>query len=216
LRQISLVLLALLGGLAVMFVSLQVARTEERQNATLRLALYGYNAVLSGVVLLGVLGLINLLPYLRVRPFSALAATTDWTAHSLYSLAPASQNLLRDLEKPLKIYVILSGQREILRRDVQALLENVRAVNPKIEVEYLSPDFSQERVKELEKTYRMTDREGILLVYGIPPGEENDFVTADDLQPPQFDPHNQQGGPQSQFQGEWAIMQRLTLLTSSK
>ena len=49
-------LLALFGGLALMFVSLLPARAVERTDPALRRLLYGYNAVLSGLLMLAIGG----------------------------------------------------------------------------------------------------------------------------------------------------------------
>src|SRR5262249_30978857 len=47
--------LALFGGLALMFASLQLGRGMERQNQNIRRLIYGFNAVLTGLLLLAVL-----------------------------------------------------------------------------------------------------------------------------------------------------------------
>ena len=51
--QLWVCLLAMVGGLAIMFVSLLPLRAVERSNAVLRRLLYGYNAMLTGLLLLG-------------------------------------------------------------------------------------------------------------------------------------------------------------------
>src|SRR5262249_41531898 len=56
-------LLLLFVGLAVMFLSLQLGRTQERTNIVVRRLLYGYNSVLTGLLLLSILGLCNVLAY---------------------------------------------------------------------------------------------------------------------------------------------------------
>src|SRR5437868_2536046 len=58
-------LAVLLAGLAIMFVSLQVVRSEERTSAVLRRLVYGYNAVLTGVLLLLILTVVNVLVTLK-------------------------------------------------------------------------------------------------------------------------------------------------------
>src|SRR5438445_12469218 len=47
--RIYVVLLAIVGGLGIMFASLQLGRSQERTNPGLRVLLYGYNAVLMGL-----------------------------------------------------------------------------------------------------------------------------------------------------------------------
>src|SRR5262249_31514427 len=72
-------LFAFVSGLALMFASLQLARSEERSNPTLRRMFYGYNAVLSGILLLIILIVLNVFVSLR------FPATVDFTAGSLYT-----------------------------------------------------------------------------------------------------------------------------------
>src|SRR5437762_2027264 len=59
--QLWVCVLAMLGGLAIMFVSLLPARAVERSNMVLRRLLYGYNAVLTGLLLLAILMVVNVL-----------------------------------------------------------------------------------------------------------------------------------------------------------
>ncbi len=71
---------ALIGGLVLMFVGLIQARTFERTRPNLRRLLYGYNAILTSLLLVLIVGLINLLPYSGVQPFSYANESIDWTA----------------------------------------------------------------------------------------------------------------------------------------
>jgi hypothetical protein len=159
------------SGLAIMFLSLQVARTEERSNPLLRRLVYGYNAVLTGLLVLGILVVTNVLSYAYFNP------TYDWTSASIYSLSSQSESRLRGLTKPTKIYVILPKQDELdtLRR-MQGLLDNCKAISDKIQVEYLSPDVDRERVAQLQEKYKFTDRMGILVVYGTEPNIQSQFI----------------------------------------
>src|SRR5687767_5384425 len=52
-----------LAGLLIMFVSLQLARTEQRANALLRRILYGFNSVFVGLLLLLVLIALNVVAF---------------------------------------------------------------------------------------------------------------------------------------------------------
>src|SRR5262249_2167450 len=55
-----------LAGLLIMFLSLQLASSEQRKNAALRRALYGFNAVFVGILLLLVLAALNVVSFLKV------------------------------------------------------------------------------------------------------------------------------------------------------
>ncbi len=56
-------ILALVGGLGLMFASIQIGRGMERQNQRVRLLIYGNNAVLMSLLLLAVLVIPNVLAY---------------------------------------------------------------------------------------------------------------------------------------------------------
>src|SRR5262249_45007827 len=66
-----------LAGLAIMFASLLLARTEERSKPLLRRLLYGFNAVLTGLLLLALLVVLNILAYIY------LPTASDWTSSGL-------------------------------------------------------------------------------------------------------------------------------------
>lgn len=162
----------LLVGLALVFVSLQLGRTEERSNHLLRRLLYGYNAVLTGILLCTILIVVNVLVSVY------LTRTYDWTAQSIYALSSLSENVLRALDKPAKVYVIMpqGGDEFMIVRRVQGLLDNCRAVNPKLQVEYLSPDLDRDHVNDLAQRYHFAERIGLLVVYGIDPNTEHQFI----------------------------------------
>src|SRR5205823_235948 len=65
-------LVVLLAGLAVMFVGLQAARSEERSNPALRRLVFGYNSALGGLLLLILLAVVN--AYVSARYTAAIEA----------------------------------------------------------------------------------------------------------------------------------------------
>jgi hypothetical protein len=206
--RLALCLLALLCGLAVMFISLQLARTRERSSAWMRRLLYGYNAVLTGLLLLAILGVFNVLTYVRLWPFTYFSNTTDWTTSSIYSLSPASRNLLAALDKPVKIYALMPNA--FAQSEFKTLMDNVRAVTNSVEVEYLSPDLSPRRVAELRKKYHFLEGVGVLLTYGTEPHEAHDFIKIEDI----FVENPQTNG--FQFNGEDALITHLSALEQGK
>jgi hypothetical protein len=152
--------LAELAGLVLMFASLLLARTEERSNAILRRLLYGYNAVLTGLLLLAILVVANVLVY------TLWPASYSWTkTRGLYALSPRSKNILMNLKHPARAYVIMA-QGGRLFRDVQKLLDNCQSVTDKFQVEYIAPDLQPDDVKKLMARYPdLPIERGILLVY---------------------------------------------------
>src|SRR5262249_51682440 len=110
--------------------------------------------------------------------------------------------------KPVKAYVLLSSRMEF-KRDVEILMNNCRAVNPRFEVEYLSPTLNQDQVKELAKKYKMPAIEGILLVSGTEPNQDSEFIRLEEMV-------NDLDRSHSTFQGEYALMTKLNTLLEGK
>ncbi len=198
-------LIAFFGGLAIMFVGLQLGRTEERSRPFFRRLLYGYNTVLTTLLLMAILIVINVLVYVN------FATAIDFTASNLYSLSSRSKAILKEgLEKPTKIYVLMVVG-STLQQEMQTLLTNCREVNDKIEVKYLSPDLDEDQVRELERKYSFTGREGVLVVYGDPKEENHRFIPVDDL----FSVDSF-GSRELKFKGEDALMTALSALSEGK
>lgn len=173
--KVWVAIVVLVAGLALIFASLQLGRSEERSNYLLRRLLYGYNAVLTGILLLTILAVVNILVSIYWKD------SYDWTTQSLYALSSRSENILQGLAKPTKIYVILPKGGDLYRR-VQALLDNCRGVNDKLEVTYYSPDLERDKVKDLARDYQFTgERGGLLVVYGTPPNAEHQFINQEAL-----------------------------------
>jgi hypothetical protein len=215
-------LFLLFVGLAVMFLSLQLGRTQERTNIVVRRLLYGYNSVLTGLLLLSILGLCNVLAY-GYFPHKEDAETrsiysSDWTYSSLYNLSSRSENILAGINKPVHIYAILP-QRErddalgTLRR-VQGLLDNCRAINSRIQTEYLNPDLDREKISKLAEKYKITDPLGILVVYGNEPNTEHQFIPWNTL----YEGSNPFGQQRENrfFKGESELMTALSYLSGGK
>jgi hypothetical protein len=212
--RLGLSVIGLFGGLALMLISLQLARGEERANVGLRRLLYGYNAVLTGLLLLAILTVLNVLTYVRLPPFTVLNTTSDWTEANLFTLSPASKNLLASLDKPVKVFVLLPDS--LLLRWVKNMMDNCRAVTDKLEVEYISPEDSR-RVSELMKKYQITESLGILVVYGNEGSEQQEFINANELtnrDDTQFTREGQSKG--ILFEGENLLITKLTALTEGK
>jgi hypothetical protein len=202
--------LTVFGGLAVMFASLQGTRTEERSNATLRRLLYGYNAFLTGLLLLVILIITSTLLCIK------FPQSLDFTRSNIYTLSSQSVNMLKGLDKPTKVYVILS-RNDPLYDEVRTLLVNCREVNERLEVEEKSPQ--QDDLTDLETTYPQLAGEGVLVVYGDESPRDHRFIRRDDL----FTFDERRGMTRSsgesesfKFKGEDALMTQLRSLTEGK
>jgi hypothetical protein len=202
--QLWVCLLALFAGLAIMFLSLMPLRTVERSNATLRRLLYGYNAVLTGLLLLAILLVANVLVYNYVTP------SFDWTQSGIYSLSDRSKNILHALDKPTKVYAVVSSSSSM--RELKALLDNCRAVNEKLQVEYLDPDLDIAKMRKLYSDYQFDERLGMVVVYGEEGKAAHQVIKGSDI----FAADPSRSGDRFIFKGEDALMTALSYLEEGK
>jgi hypothetical protein len=200
------------GGMLVMLAGLQLSRGFGLAFPNLRRTVFGYNALLGSALLLCILGLINLLPYIRLAPFKYLNETYDWTKQRLYSLAPASKSLLGSLSEPVKVKVILS-EEDPLRGDVMTLLDNCKEATPKLDVESIAPEYNQDRLAALAKKYQIPSL-GLLVLYGTEPNETSEFIRKTEL----FEDSSPMNPTERKrnFTGEFALMKALDSLTQGK
>ena len=169
-------------GIALMFVSMLLARTEIRTQPQLRQALFGFNAVASGILLVAFLAAINVLIY------ATFPLTSEWSQRGLVSLSDSSKTILGLLKNktPVTAYVLLS-QNSPLYTDVKNLLDNCQAAAPadKFVVKYVPPESDSgiyndlaERFPELSPVAasilgarREVRGRGVLLVQGPLPSD---------------------------------------------
>jgi hypothetical protein len=152
---------AVIAGLAIMFASLLLARADVRTNPVLRRLLYGYNAVLSGLLMLALLVVLNIAVYVSF-PF-----TIDWTqTRGMHTLESGSKNVLEGLKEPTRIYVLMA-HGDMLTKEVRQLLENATAYSSKLQVQYISPDQEPRLYGEIAKKYPELLREGSIKRGGL-------------------------------------------------
>jgi hypothetical protein len=167
------------GGLVLMFAGLQLARNFERTRADLRRLLYGYNSILSVLLVISGLGLINVLPYANAAGFRWMGQTVDWTSSRIYTLKPTTVTMLKELNQPVKVYVMMPN--EMARKEVMTLLDNFRSYTPHISYETVSRDRDSSRLRELAQKYQLREAIGLLVVYGQGDSEVNEFIKFNDL-----------------------------------
>lgn len=206
--QLWVIALSMFVGLGITFFSLLLARAVERSNPLLRRLLYGFNAALSGLLLLAVLMVLNIFVYTFVT------ASYDWTESSIYTLSDRSRNILKALEKPTKIYVLMDTAASL--QELKTLMENVREVNEKVQVEYLQPDRNRGQIEDLTRQYpKLSGRTGVLVVYGAEGDAAHEFIKTSDIFA--SDPEARRGAQaRFLFRGEDALMTALNALQESK
>jgi hypothetical protein len=207
---------AVLGGLAISFGSLLLARKDVHTSPTLRRLLYGFNAGLSGMLLLAILVFLNLVLYL-LQERGTIEASYDCTKTGIYTLSPHTQRVLENLQQPVTVYLIWPMQDPTFN-EVVTLLNNCRALNDQFHYEVVSPDTRA--VYELRDKYQFTERFGMLVVYGPPGSSSYDFIPANELytRDRRPVPEGERGTPADRqlFKGEDALMSRLSFLTEER
>jgi hypothetical protein len=213
-----------LGGIVLLFLSLSLARGAERTSGPLRRLLYGFNAALSCILLLLILALINLLGYVRVRPFDTLGRTQDFTTSGINSIDSSTQAFLRTLDKPVRVVVLLDGTQQGIRyaRDMENLLELCRQNSPNFNWESLNPFRNRKEVLALAEEFQIPEPVGVLVIYGQ--GKEDrvwDFIEPDQLRTPpdpaeMADPMAAMRGGGGAFDGENALRKSLRYLMEGK
>ncbi|MBW4648806.1 MAG: Gldg family protein [Kastovskya adunca ATA6-11-RM4] len=111
----------------------------------------GTNAMIATLSMLVILGLIN---FLSVR----YGTRVDLTENQLLSLAPQSQQVVRNLEQPVKVWVF-DPNPDLSDRE---LLENYRRYSPNLEFQFVDP---QVQLSLAEKFKVQSPRE-VYLEYG--------------------------------------------------
>jgi hypothetical protein len=202
-------------GLFLSFVSLAINRTEERSDPTLRRLMYGYNAVVSGVLLLLVLTAGNVLAYMT------LPNLLDFTASGANSLDPNGDTakVLKSLDRKITVYMFLDEDENLTADWTRVLLTNFQdaAGSDKITVKQLPADLKNPELRELKKQYKFGDEPGLLLVA---PGEteqgtQSTFIRQSDLI--SFSP-GMSGGDRRQFNyvGESKLLSEIVFLGEGK
>jgi len=216
-QAIVLSALPLVGGLALMFVSLQAGRRVERQSQNVRRLIYGYNTVLTSLLLVAVLALPNVLAY--AYPFTkVLDRPFEWTKNEFFALDQRTRNVLQSLGTPVKVYLILPRNTYAMLNS-QRMLDYSRSVTGKLSWELVDPrdPANKSRLEELRKQYSLPDETGMLVVAeNSTSGKTHEFVPDSQLFEQQSDPQHPQRPPLLAYKGENALLNALISLTENK
>lgn len=206
--RVLLAIAASIAGLAIMFAGLQAARADERQVVGIRRYIYGFNAFLTGFLLLSVLVVINVLAFMR------LPTTIDATSSGAFSLADRSKQVLAQLDQPVTIYVILSDRWDFFS-ETKSLLSLIAEHTPRLTIEYLST-MDEAALQKLAKKFPRfaVDGQGLLIAINDDPTKTT-FISANDLVKSDFDQMSGGRGTE-QFLGEQKVINELTFLTAGK
>jgi hypothetical protein len=217
-----------IAALAILFGSLLLGRTDIRQDPVMRRVLFGYNTVLTGLVLLAALVLLNVVVYVTY-PF-----TLQWSSSlGLHSLNESSKNLLKGLKDPVEVYVLISPKQQVYD-DVKTLLQNAQAYTRQLQLRYISPDRDSGQYMALAQKFPVLLREteqlkgqfgglgfggevgrGVLLVTGTEGAgtRPHAFIPTESLVE---EKHMGRRGSVVIFKGEDAIMTQLDVLAQNE
>ena len=156
-----------------MFISMQPARAEERKSVILRRLLYGTNTLLTGLLVLLLLTVVNVMVFLK------LPENVITTAAGFKGLGDTSKDFLLSIKEPVKLYLIMpqdyvpptEGDRYTsLYADCKALLDAVESENKNVKAYFLSPATDDAEIKQVMSRYRIPEARrgqfGMLIAYG--------------------------------------------------
>jgi len=204
-------LVMLLVGAGLLFVSVQPARAEERNQPMLRKLVYGSNLALVMLLLLTVLVAGNVLAARKVPN------TLDTTETGFYTLSPETTKFLQRLDQPVVAYAILPpqarGEQGRTFEDARRLLEKCQEVsNGKLTVRLFGATTTPAEIERLAKKYPDVELNGLGILLTTGPDENRHaFIRASELR------STEGRGPDSKeiFVGESRILKELAFLTEN-
>src|SRR6266478_304966 len=147
----------LIGGLFAIVLWITSSRSALASISTGRSARYGANAAIYTLAFIGLLVAINYLSSLH-------HARIDLTAEKVYSLSSQSRNVVKQLQKPLKIYGFFQGGDNPAARE---LYDTFAYYSLKVTYELVDPD----KHPELAERYKVSVMGTTHLQYGGDNGE---------------------------------------------
>jgi ABC-type uncharacterized transport system involved in gliding motility auxiliary subunit len=147
----------LAGGIFAIVLWITSSRSELASISTGRSARYGANAVVYSIGFIGLLVAINYISSLH-------HTRLDLTAEKVYSLSSQSINVVKGLQKPLKLYGFFQGGENPAARE---LYETFAYYSPKLTYELVDPD----KHPELAERYKVSVMGTTHLQYGGDNGE---------------------------------------------
>lgn len=147
-RWVLIPLLLVILGAGVVFAAVQPARAEERNNRSVRMWVYGANLGLGALLLFVVLLVANVVISLRVPN------KLDTTASSFYSMSPNTEEVLANLDQPIRVYAVLPGFGSREENDLRDVLTRFQeASKDKFRVEFVSAVTNTGKLAQLKTDY---------------------------------------------------------------
>ncbi len=157
-------------GLALLFASMQLGRAEERSSLLIRRMMYGSNSVLSGLLLVLVLAAVNVAVAVKL-PDNVIT-----TSAAFQGLSDESRELLRTINEPVKIYLVMpeSFGDDVgmpgLFGECKALLRACEDRNSHIMAVFLTPATDMEEIRRTQERLEIPKDQrgsfGFMIGYG--------------------------------------------------
>jgi len=147
----------LAGGIFAIVLWITSSRSELASISTGRSARYGANAAIYSIAFIGLLVAINYISSLH-------HTRIDLTSEKVYSLSSQSINVVKGLQKPLKLYGFFQGGENPAARE---LYETFAYYSPKLTYELVDPD----KHPELDERFKVSTMGTTHLQYGGDTGE---------------------------------------------
>lgn len=144
----------------------------------------------------------------------------DWTSERIYTLSDRTRAIVRDLDRDVRIYMVMSSA-EPNHRDLRELLERYRAENQRIELEFVDPDREPAEYQMIAQRFSLGTAQsadgsiGSDVALVMAAGERTWKVTRDDLVRVDFDSFAE-GGGEIDVRSEQAITGGLLEVTSER
>lgn len=141
-----------LFGLFAVIAYLSAGLENLRSVVTERSTRYGMNALAVSVVFVAILGLVN---YISTRHHHRF----DLTEQGVFSLSPASVNLVKNLQDDLDVQAFVEGG---INSELRDLLQNYQYASPRVKFQLVDPD----KQPELAEKYHITAYNTVRVEYG--------------------------------------------------
>jgi hypothetical protein len=206
-------MLLIVAGGGLMFLAIQPARAEERNNKTIRQLVYGSNFGLTVLILFVVLIFTNAVVAMR------LPNKLDTTNTGFYTLNPQTKQFVEGLTQQVNAYAIFQEGNPIAE-DTKRLLTSLQDANPgKFRVTFLSPALNRSELAKLRADHpkAAVSGEGVLLVLGDDGGSDlarHTFLRADEFAEEKEDAQTRRSV--EVFNGEPKLLRELMFLAENK
>ena len=126
----------------------------------------------AGVAVALVAALVLMVNWLGARHYGRF----DWTKSKIYSLSEKTTNVLKSVDKDVKVVVFMTPSTP-LYSETKELLARYQAASPRISVETIDPDREPLRTKQLAQEFGVSAANTVVFASG----ERKKYVTSDQL-----------------------------------